>query len=121
MAGSGLSIEAAQIDDLDSRSDKKAKKATAVPAGPSCLLTRRIRDHRVNDAGELEFRVNANSYVRAHFDKPCDGLKRRSLIRYRSTGSKLCRGDRVEILASLGDRADVTDICFISGFSDVER
>ncbi|WP_438727689.1 hypothetical protein ACR9YC_11235 [Parasphingorhabdus sp. DH2-15] len=85
----------------------------------SCLLVRSIRDHRVPQKGVLEFRVKANSYVRVHFRDECRGLKNSSQISYRSVSSKLCRGDEIRILASLGSSADVTDICYVTGFSPV--
>jgi hypothetical protein len=67
----------------------------------------------------LEFRVKANSYVKVHFRDECRGLKNSSQISYRSVSNKLCRGDEIRILASLGSSADVTDICYVAGFSPV--
>lgn len=82
-----------------------------------CLAVRQIRDHRVPEPGQLEFRVKANSYVTVHFQQPCEALTNRSLISYRSVGSNLCRNDRVDILKSLGASSILDDQCFVAGFS----
>lgn len=97
--------------DATIRDDAKPEK--------SCLLVRAIRDHRVPERGQLEFRVRANSYMKVHFRQECKQLTERSQISYRSVSSKLCRGDEVRILASLGSSADVTGICYVEGFSPV--
>jgi hypothetical protein len=113
--GSIAPVQQAQIDaDVD-------QPVAAVKPSESCLLVRAIRDHRVPDSGQLEFRTRANTYVKVHFRDECKALNNKSQISYRSTGSRLCRGDEVRILASLGSSADVTGICYIKGFSRIAK
>lgn len=107
----------AQSDQIaDSKTARAQQPVAAVKPAETCLLVRAIRDHRVPEAGQLEFRVRANSYVKVHFRDECKALTERSQISYRSVSSKLCRGDEVRILASLGSSANVTGICYIKGF-----
>lgn len=103
--------------------ETEADSADAAQPEPEklCLAVRQIRDHRVPEPGQLEFRVKAGSYVKVHFQQRCDALTRRSLISYRSVGSNLCRNDRVDILQSLGSSAMLDDQCFVAGFSAVEN
>lgn len=101
--------------------DKNEQPVAAVKPSESCLLVRAIRDHHVPQPGELHFRIKANSYVKVHFRDECRGLKNSSQISYRSRSSRLCKGDVVRVLASLGSSADVTDICVITGFSRIAK
>jgi len=91
------------------------------PSGPQCISVTRIRGHDVSDAGELDVRLDASRRVRVEFDRPCRSLDDRRQISYRSTGSRLCRGDVVRVVDSFGADGFPIEQCAIAGFREIPR
>ncbi|MEO1046061.1 MAG: hypothetical protein AAFX04_11530 [Pseudomonadota bacterium] len=120
-AGLALAAPMDQDSGEDDETDSPAETADAPDPDMLCLWVRQIRDHRVPEPGQLEFRIKANSFVKVHFQQECGSLTRRSLLSYRSVGSQLCRNDRIAVLRSLGTSSVLDDQCFVAGFSAVEK
>lgn len=117
-AASLLSTGCAPVEG-DDRFISEAPMASVIGDPVNCLNTANIRQSRVHDDRTIDFDVGSRTY-RNTLGPGCSGLGLEKSFTYRTSINRLCSGEIVYVLQTLGGQLERGPGCSLGEFVPIE-
>lgn len=119
IAATGLLLAGCAPVEGEDRFVSEAPMARVTGEPVSCLNTTNIRQSRVHDDRTIDFEVGSRTYRNA-LGPGCSGLGFEKSFTYRTSINRLCSGEIVYVLRSLGGQLERGPGCSLGEFVPIE-